>query len=275
MTPPADRTSRSSTDPSAGDVHDLPWYCKAFEAGYLNLYAHRDARDAARALEFLEKHAGLRNGARLLDLCCGAGRHLALIAPRIGGGAGLDLSRVLLSEAKEKFSGAADSPYPARPPLMEADMRALPLRSGYFEFVINLFTSFGYFDRDEENEHVLNEVSRVLQPGGTFVFDHINRPYLEAKLKPRTVKELDGGVVVTETRRVDEATQRVHKDVEWRHPRKETVHWHESVRLYRAEELRLLFERAGLDVRERFGDFEGHPLSDESPRMIFVARRTG
>lgn len=265
MTPAADRSSN--------EVHDLPWYCKAFEAGYLNLYAHRDTRDAERALRFLESHAGLRNGVRLLDLCCGAGRHLALIAPRIGGGAGLDLSRVLLSEARQKFDESDDSPYPVRPPLMEADMRALPLRSGFFEFVINLFTSFGYFDRDEENEHVLNEVSRVLRPGGTFVFDHINRTYLEARLKPRTVRELEEGVVVTETRHVDPETHRVHKDVEWRHPHKKPVHWHESVRLYTKDELTAMFQKAELEVQNRFGDFDGRPLDDDAPRMIFVARR--
>jgi len=275
MTLPADRSPDRTTDSSSDEAHDLPWYCKAFEAGYLNLYAHRDSEDAERALRFLETHAGLRSGVRLLDLCCGAGRHLALIAPRIGGGAGLDLSRVLLSEAQQKFSDSGDSPYPSRPPLMEADMRALPLRSEFFEFVINLFTSFGYFERDQENEHVLREVARVLQPGGTFAFDHINRPYLEARLKPRTVKELDGGVVVTETRRFDEKTRRVHKDVEWRHPRKDTVHWHESVRLYTNDELTGMFEDAGLEVRDRFGDFDGRHLNDASPRMIFIARRKG
>lgn len=270
MSQAADRSS----EPAEDDVHDLPWYCKAFEAGYLNLYAHRDARDARRALEFLETRVGLREGARLLDLCCGAGRHLALIAPRIGGGAGLDLSRVLLSEAWQKFSETDDSPYVARPPLMEADMRALPLRSGWFELVINLFTSFGYFDRDEENQTVLNEVGRVLESGGTFVFDHINRPHLEANLRPRSVRELEGGVVVTETREVDERTSRVHKDVEWRHPEKAPVRWHESVRLYRADELASMFGRAGMEVRDRFGDFDGRSLDANSPRMIFIARKS-
>ncbi len=264
-------TSSESSD----ETHDLPWYCKAFEAGYLNLYSHRDGQDAARALNFLESQIALRSGTRLLDLCCGAGRHLALIAPRIEGGAGLDLSRVLLSEAREKLSSAEHRPFPARPPLMEADMRSLPLRSGFFEVVINLFTSFGYFDRDEENEDVLAEVSRVLRPGGAFVFDHINRPYLEARLEARTVRSLDGGVVVTETRRVDADTRRVHKDVEWTHPTKQPVHWHESVRLYEASELESLFRRVGLEVESRFGDFDGVPLGPDTPRMIYVARQGG
>lgn len=261
-----------SPRPPDEETHDLPWYCKAFEAGYLNLYAHRDDTDAARALAFLRAHAGLRPGVRVLDLCCGAGRHLSLIAPLAGGAAGLDLSRVLLTKARESLTGLnGGAPPPCR--LMEADMRALPLRSGYFEIVINLFTSFGYFDRDEENAGVLAEVGRVLQPGGVFVFDHINRPYLEARLRPRTTKTLEGGIEVTETRRIDPATRRIHKDVDWRHPGGEQARWHESVRLYEAAELEHALPAAGLRVEARFGDFDGRGYSPEAPRMIFVARR--
>jgi hypothetical protein len=89
------------------------------------------------------------------------------------------------------------------------------------------------------------------------------------------VKPLEGGVVVTETRHVDSETRRVHKTVEWTHPVKEPVHWHESVRLYEADELEEVFDRAGLKVRSRFGDFDGRPLGSETPRMIFVAQRRG
>jgi SAM-dependent methyltransferase len=249
------------------EPHDLPWYCKAFEAGYLNLYAHRDEADAARALDFLVHAVPLRPGLRVLDLCCGAGRHLALIAPRVAAAAGLDLSRVLLGKARESFGpdGAA--------PLMEADMRALPLRSAHFDVVINLFTSFGYFDTDAENFAVLHEIARVLRPGGRFVFDHINPPHLRAGLRSRSERSLDGGVRVVEARRIDDAQRRVHKDVEFRRPGDEPVHWHESVRLYEPGELEAAFAAAGLDIVERFGDFDRRPLTPDAPRLILVVDR--
>lgn len=270
MTPP--HSAAGPDSPRDDETHDLPWYCKAFEAGYLNLYAHRDSTDAARALAFLETQLDLRPGLRLLDLCCGAGRHLSLIAPRLGGAAGLDLSRVLLSEARQNLCGpGSKQPSGARPKLMEADMRALPLRSAHFDAVINLFTSFGYFDDDAENLAVLREVARVLRPAGRFVFDHINRAHLEATLRPRTVKSLEGGVSVTESRRIDAVARRVHKDVHWSRPGCEPVHWHESVRLYTPAELDRLFAAAGLRSLARFGDFDGRPLAHDTPRMIFVA----
>lgn len=264
---------------SVGEAHDLPWYCKAFEAGYLNLYAHRDAGDAARALAFLETRLDFRPDLRLLDLCCGAGRHLSLIAPLLGAAVGLDLSRVLLSEARCKLSGAESNNLTgspgsmARPKLMEADMRALPLRSAHFDAVINLFTSFGYFDDEEENLGVLREVARVLRPGGRFIFDHINLAHLEATLRPRTIRTLDGEVTVTESRRIDAASRRVHKDVEFHRPGDASVHWHESVRLYAPSELDAHFAAVGLHPLHRFGDFDGRPFTDDAPRMIIVAQR--
>jgi SAM-dependent methyltransferase len=249
------------------ETHDLPWYSRAFEAGYLNLYAHRDAADAARALDFLAAAVPLRPGLRLLDLCCGAGRHLALIAPRVASAAGLDLSRVLLNCARQSLA-------PGDPaPLMEADMRALPLRSAHFDAVINLFTRFGYFDRDDENAAVLREIARVLRPGGRFVFDHINPPHLRAGLRPRTERDLDGGVRVLESRRIDPAARRVHKDVEFRRPGEPPVRWHESVRLYEPDELDAAFAAAGLRVLDRFGDFDRRPLTPDAPRLILLAQR--
>ena len=92
---------------------------------------------------------GLAPGARLLDLCCGQGRHavpLARLGLRV---TGLDLSRPLLARA----AAAADGGPPVG--LVAADMRRLPFADGSFDAVLNLFNSFGYLEDETQDELVL------------------------------------------------------------------------------------------------------------------------
>ncbi|HEX3213864.1 MAG TPA: class I SAM-dependent methyltransferase, partial [Actinomycetota bacterium] len=105
---------------------------------------------------------GLAPGARLLDLCCGPGRHavpLAQLGYRV---TGLDLSRPLLARAAAAAAGQ-------RVGLVAADMRRLPFADGSFDAVLNLFNAFGYLEDEAQDELVLAEVARVLAPGGRFL----------------------------------------------------------------------------------------------------------
>lgn len=252
---------------------DAPWYEKAFESGYLKIYAHRNDADAARALAFLESHARLNPRMRLLDLCCGPGRHLAHVAPHVGQAWGLDLSTPLLLEAREALSDLCANHPPTCPRLVQADMRHLPFAPASFDAVINMFTSFGYFENEAENEHVLAEIARILRPGALLVLDHINRPYLESTLQPETRRRLPNGIQVIERRGLDRERRRVRKQIEWIEPDRGRLEWIESVRVYHPEEIDRCLNAAGLDAQSWHGDFDGCALSPESPRMIVVARR--
>ncbi len=268
MTPP---------EPSSGpaEPQDPAWYRRAFRAPYLDLYAHRDEADAARAVAFMERALGLPRGLRLLDLACGAGRHLGLLWPRVGWAVGVDLSRALLAQAREYCDGPEAVEASGRRPcaLVQADMRRLPFAPGGFDLVINLFTSFGYFEPEEENRSVLAEVARALAPGGRFLIDHINGAHLERSLRPVTERVLAGGVRVTERRRLMPSPRRVVKEVLWIDNGGARDRWTESVRVYRPEELEALMAAAGLRPLERFGDWDASPLATDSPRMILLARR--
>ena len=104
--------------------------------------------------------SGWPRGVRLLDLCCGHGRHavpLAQLGYRVSG---LDLSRPLLARA-----AAAAAAQGQRVGLVEADMRRLPFADGSFDAVLNLFHAFGYLEDEAQDELVLDEVARVLAPG--------------------------------------------------------------------------------------------------------------
>ena len=175
------------------------WYQSWFGEAYLELYPHRDEAEARRAVALLVREGVVKTGARVLDLACGAGRHAVELAQQGARVTGLDLSAVLLKAARARWPG----------PLVRADMRYLPLRSGSFDAVLNLFTSFGYFASDEESEGVLRDVARVLVPGGWFALDFLNAPAVRAKLVARDSKQVEGRRVVA-----DKPAEREDKPVE-------------------------------------------------------------
>src|SRR5206468_2227743 len=115
-------------------------------------------------VEFLE-HGGqhavitdLGNGGRILDVACGAGRHTIDLAKRGYRVTGFDLSSPLLAEARKAARTAG-----VKPTFVQGDMRRLPYRNA-FEAAISMFTSFGYFDRPEEDRQVLRGIARALRP---------------------------------------------------------------------------------------------------------------
>ena len=126
----------------------MPWYKEWFGEEYLELYSHRDDSEAEEHADFVERQLG--GGARptaVLDLACGAGRHTAALRRRGYRTLGLDLSLTLL--ARMRTQGL---------PRVSGDMRRLPFQAESFDWVLNFFTSFGYFERERENFQVLEEI---------------------------------------------------------------------------------------------------------------------
>jgi ubiquinone/menaquinone biosynthesis C-methylase UbiE len=110
-------------------------------------------------VEFIRDVLELQRGAVVLDLCCGNGRHGRLLADQKVTVIGLDSSRFLLDAARKEMLSTNYGIH-----FIEGDMRHIPLKPSC-DAVINLFTSFGFFD-EEGNRHVLSEVATVLKPGG-------------------------------------------------------------------------------------------------------------
>ena len=239
------------------------WYRDWFDGDYLKVYAHRDRGDAVDYVDLLMRATAAAPGARLLDVACGAGRHLPLLTARGLRVTGLDLSPTLLAEARRTTGGAV--------PLVRADMRALPFPAARFALVSSFFTSFGYFD-DGDNRAVLAEQARALGAGGHLFLDLLNRDAAVRDLLPESRREASG-LTVRERRRWDPDSRRIRKDIELddggavRRVR-------ESVRLYDADELAALLGAVGLAVVDRFGDGRGAPYDPAaSPRLVVIARR--
>lgn len=241
------------------------WWEDAFRRDYLRVYAHRDdagAADEVRA--WMGAAPGLAAGRRVLDLACGAGRHLRAFAAAGARAVGCDLSPDLLAEAALRRSG----------PLVRADMRSLPFRAAAFDAVVSFFSSFGYFPEERDDARSLAEAARVLAPGGTLLIDLMDPAAARAGLVPRSVSE-SGGAVVEEERRLADGGRRVEKEVVLREGGRER-RWRESVRLYEPDEVEAMAGAAGLRPAGRHGGHGFGPWRPgASPRCVLLLRRVG
>jgi SAM-dependent methyltransferase len=233
------------------------WFEEWFGEEYLQLYPHRDAVEAERAVTLILERTGFVAGWRVLDVACGAGRHARALEAAGARCVGLDLSMALLRVARG-VTGA---------PLVRADMRALPVRPGSMDLTVNLFTSFGYFERDEEHTAALHEMVATLRPQGWFVIDFLNPPAVRARLVPRETARLDG-TAVSVTRAVSADGRYVCKTITTAGGRRFT----ERVRLFGAEEITAMLAGARVTVRHRFGDYDASPLAGDSPRTILFGQ---
>ena len=240
------------------------WYFDWFGEDYLRLYPHRDLSEAEAQIAFLCRAVPIAAHHRVLDLACGEGRHLFALQHRGVWSCGIDLSELLLQRAGHLLRRLVASPR-----LVRGDMRRLPLRRG-IDHVLSLFTSFGYFETEAEERAVLASVRAVLRPGGTLVLDVLNRPYVIEHLVGADRTER-GGLEFIQRRRYDPQRRRVIKEITIREQRQER-RYVESVRAYDRIELTALLERERFAVRAAYGEFDGRPQNDASPRLILVAR---
>jgi len=242
------------------------WYEEAFRADYLRVYGHRDdASAAAEASAWAGRLPGLVPGARVLDLACGAGRHLRALEAMGLRASGCDLSGDLLAEARGR--GAKS--------IVRCDNRRLPFAAAAFDAVTCFFSSFGYFPTEEEDAAVLAEAARVLRPGGGLLLDLMDPETVRRDLVPRTERE-SGGLRLLEERGLAAGGLRVEKRVtlEGAGPTGTRRRWTESVRLYDPGEVEGLALGAGLLPRGRYGGHGPRPWEGgATPRCVLLFER--
>jgi SAM-dependent methyltransferase len=238
----------------------MAWYKEWFGAEYLAMYSHRDEGEADGHVALVENLFGDDRPRTVLDLACGAGRHTAALRRRGHRAFGDDLSITLLAESPGL-------------PRAAGDMRRLPFPAATFDWVLNFFTSFGYFETEGENFRVLEEVARVLVPGGGFLIDLLNLDWTLANLKEYERREEEGRRVEIH-RSWDAVHRRLDKRIRLSAPGAEPRTFLESVRAYTRDEVEVGLRWAGLEVTQTFGGFAGEPYGPDSQRLILVAHKT-
>ena len=248
----------------------IPWYVRSFGRDYLDLYPHRDDAEARADVEAIVNLIDPPKDEPLLDLGCGAGRHLlALHNAGFRRIVGLDLSDELLQVAAQRLAEVGAKGIE----LVNADMGHIPYTE-HFATVLSLFTSFGYFEHDEENAAVLAAVKRALVLGGCFLIDYFNCDWVMTHLVTEEEQDVAGRHLHIE-RRLTPDNRRVEKTTRVLKPGNHEKTYHESVRLYSASEIETMLEAEGFTNIRRFGSLQGEPHGSQSPRLILVAEKGG
>jgi len=239
------------------------WFASWFDsAHYHRLYTHRSDAEAARFVDALIDRGHLTARASVLDLGCGAGRHARHLASK-----GFDVTGLDLSEESLRVARLDEGPGLR---FVRQDMR-LPFGDGRFDHVLNLFTSFGYFDGVDDDLTVLQNIAASLRPGGSVVIDYLNVVEAERRLKPAEETERDG-VVYRISRWAD--GRHIFKRIAVREGGAAPIAFVERVAKLRFEDFRFLFALCGLEMGETYGDYALAPFDlSSSPRLIVTGRK--
>ncbi|HEY2104937.1 MAG TPA: class I SAM-dependent methyltransferase [Candidatus Binataceae bacterium] len=245
------------------------WYVDFFRDDYLAVYNHLFSADGAeKEVAFAERALELKPGARILDLCCGQGRHSVPLARRGFQVTGLDLNPAYLDLAQQSAKSAN-----VTLETIAADMRQIPFQD-HFDAIVNMYSSFGYLESEAEDLKVLESAARAIRPAGRLMLDLLNREWAVANYIQNDWHSGADATLYIERRDLDLASSRMHVKFTIIGPdggRRDSVGHH--IRLYTLTEIIRLLQRVGLNVTAVYGGFDSEPYAIGTRRMIVVAQK--
>lgn len=257
------------------------WYNRWFSSPYYHiLYKHRDEREAEHFLDNLSGYLKLKKGCRIMDMACGLGRHSLYLSRKGYKVTGLDLSRENIAGAKKKSAPRRKGREKAE--FVVHDMRKI-YKKNAFDVILNLFTSFGYFEDEKDDLKILMAANAGLKRKGIFVLDYMNVEKIIPRLKRREIKitgdmkfnisrHVKKGFIIKKIR-IEDLTP-PHSEMRGKRkaqpPGTETF-FEEKVRALALPDFEKYFREAGFVVRNIFGDYDLSNFDAEnSGRLIFV-----
>lgn len=238
------------------------WYADWFDTAYYHLlYRHRDEDEARAFLLRMQQKFHLQH-IRILDAGCGRGRHSAILHDLGFDTTGIDLSAHNIQYAQQLQRKGLQ--------FIHGDIRTdLPPHA--FDWVVNLFTSFGYFDEEEENLRMLAAMCGALVKGGCLLMDFLNVVRVMQAVEEEAWREESvQGILFRSRKRQDQRF--VYKDISVHH-NDQVFHYQERVRLYKLDDFEQIFAQIGAKVEAIYGDYTFAPFNPEvSDRLILCIR---
>jgi SAM-dependent methyltransferase len=149
------------------------------------------------------------------------------------------------------------------------DMRE-PIHGRKFDSVFNLFTSFGYFERREDDLHVFDSVQKALKSNGLFVFDYLNSEYVKSMIVERDSKTIDG-ITFNISKKIENNT--IIKSIDFT-DKGESFHFEERVKLFDKTYFEDLAKECNLTILNTFGNYQLQEFDvNISPRLILVLQK--
>lgn len=237
------------------------WFATWFDSAYYHLlYQHRNDAEAQFFMDNLLGHLQPTPGSRMLDLACGKGRHSTYLAQKGHEVTGVDLSPESIAHAQqfahEQLHFAVH------------DMRE-PLPFAPFDYILNLFTSFGYFPTEAEHLQTLQAMRQGLRDNNSrLVIDFFNAPQVIAQLNLHEEKTV-GDVAFVLDRRVENGY--IVKDIRFT-DQGQAYFFQERVRAFELADFKRLLKQADLQLVESFGSYDLQPYDPtHSKRLVLIA----
>lgn len=240
----------------------MDWFEEWFNSPYYHqLYCNRSEEEAAAFMDKIFKQLAMNPGALILDAACGKGRHSRTLAQLGMNVTGIDLSPNSIGFAKQFESEKLHFDV--------CDIRDV-YRSLYFDYVLNLFSSFGYFDDDTEDERCIAAFAGNLKHGGILLIDYINTELAVKMMKPREIiqrdqtqfhiqKRLEKGFIKKKIQFLVNGTD---------------YSFEEQLKVINRFRFEKMLQLAGFALTHTFGDYELNAFdSATSPRLILVAQK--
>jgi SAM-dependent methyltransferase len=243
-------------------MNNTPWFASWFDTPFYHiLYKNRDDREAQVFMDNLLQHLSPEPDAHILDLACGKGRHSIYLASKGYQVTGIDLSAQSIEHASRFAHEQLD--------FFVHDMRHT-FRENSFDYVFNLFTSFGYFNTEDENQQAINAMCENLKTGGILVIDFMNTFKVAANLREKETKTIDD--ITFHIKRFIK-DKFIVKTIEFRHE-KQNYQFEERVMGLTLGDFEKYFKAAGLTLLETFGNYNlDYYSKNSSERLILVATK--
>ena len=238
------------------------WFSSWFDTPYYHtLYKNRDYEEASLFIDNVSNFLKLKQSTVCWDLCCGKGRHSIYLNKKGFRVIGTDLSEQSICEAKESANETLE--------FYQHDMRKL-FRTNYFEVVFNIFTSFGYFEKREDDLHVFDAVQKALKLNGLFVFDYLNSEYVKSRMVESDSKTIDG-ITFNISKKIENNT--IIKSIDFT-DKGESFHFEERVKLFDKTYFEDLAKECNLTILNTFGNYQLQEFDvNISPRLILVLQK--
>lgn len=240
------------------------WFATWFDTEYYHkLYIKRDESEAQRFITNILEFLKLPSGSKVLDIACGKGRHAKAISEKGYNVVGVDLSPNSIAEAN-KIANENLS-------FFVQDMRE-PFRQNEFDAAFNFFTSFGYFDTEDDNHRAAKAMTDNVKSDGLLLIDFVNKAHALANIEANKEETQVRGELKFDIERLF-ADGRYIKNITVCEEEK-CMRFQESLQSLTREDFLRYFTPLGMELENTFGDYDLNEYNkDNSPRLILLFRK--
>ena len=240
----------------------MSWFVNWFDSPYYHiLYKNRDEKEAKFFIENLVQYLSLKKSSKLLDIACGKGRHATYFNSLGFDVIGVDLSPNSITSAKENENATLQ--------FAVHDMREV-YQENRFDVVTNLFTSFGYFEKDEDEQKAINAMASNLKKEGFLVIDFMNAKKIMVNLVASEQKTIDD-ITFDINRKV--SNQFIIKDIHITNS-KTKHHFQEKVKVLTLSNFSNFIANSGLKIIDIFGNYKLEKFNAQtSDRLILICKK--